>query len=92
MYVARHNTTFKLADVEKLFKEAKVSITQAKWAKACDHVIANVERKFWEVEFYYPYILFINLITKNSIHILINPTLSLNCENVDSAVNILSKC
>ena len=50
IYVARHNTTFKIKDVEKLFHEAKAKITKEKWQKAVNFVITNVENKFWELD------------------------------------------
>ena len=48
-YVDMHNK----ADVERLFRETKVTITSEKWERASDHVIANVE-KFWQVEYNSP--------------------------------------
>ena len=48
-FVAQNNATFKLKDIEGLFKEAKRRITKDKWARAVDHVIEHVESKFWKV-------------------------------------------
>ena len=42
-----HNTTFKIADVQKLFDEALDTITAENWEKAIAHVI-KLEDKYWE--------------------------------------------
>lgn len=45
-YVARKNTTFKLADVEKLCRESLSLVTAENWKKACEHT-QKLEDEYW---------------------------------------------
>ena len=49
-YIGRNNSTFKLEDVQKLFYDAKKTITRERWANAVRHVIENVEAHFSRVD------------------------------------------
>lgn len=46
-YVAANNTTFTLADVEKLLRESINVVTPDKWRRACAHV-EKIEEEFWQ--------------------------------------------
>ncbi len=48
-WVAKHNTTYKMADVYDLTKKAFDRITPEDWRRACEHV-KGVEDEFWELE------------------------------------------
>jgi|SRR5579872_2984095 len=48
-YVGRRNTTFKMKDVEVLFKEAIQEVTSENWRKAVQHVIKE-EEKMWNLD------------------------------------------
>ena len=48
--MGRENTTFKLKDATRLYKEVKGRITKEHWQKAELHVIEKVEMKFWELD------------------------------------------
>ena len=48
--VGRQNTTFKLKDVERLYRDVKGRITKENWRKAEEHVIEKVEKRFWELD------------------------------------------
>lgn len=48
-YVARKNSTFKMADVEKLFDEALHTVTAESWRKCIQHVLKE-EIKFWDLD------------------------------------------
>ena len=45
-YVAKHNKTFTLKEVERLVPEAIDTISPAKWHKFCQHTVA-VEDEYW---------------------------------------------
>ena len=49
-YVARRNTTFKMADMKQLFCEAVGSITSTEWQNCVRHVIDVAEKKCWEFD------------------------------------------
>lgn len=49
-YVACHNTTFKFADLKKLFCDALNTINSEKWKKCIQHVRDKVEVKMWELD------------------------------------------
>ncbi len=46
-YVKTHNTTFKIADVHRLFDEALQHVTPENWANAVDHV-KEIEERMWQ--------------------------------------------
>lgn len=48
-FVARHNTTFKLKDVESIFQQALEQIDSEKWSKCVEHVIKEEER-MWQID------------------------------------------
>lgn len=48
-YVARHNTTFKLADVKDLFQQSIHNVSSEDWQKAIKHVVKK-EKEMWELD------------------------------------------
>ena len=44
-YVARENRTFKLAEVERLSREALAAVTPELWSNCCRHVVDTIELK-----------------------------------------------
>ena len=46
-YVARHNVTFKMADVVQLTHDAIARVTADDWMKCCRHVV-GIEEKYWK--------------------------------------------
>lgn len=47
--VAKHNTSFKLADVEVLMRTAVDKVTPTLWKNCIDHVV-KVEREMWQMD------------------------------------------
>lgn len=43
-YVARHNKTYKLKDVEELLKQGLLEVTAEKWKKCVSHVIKEEDK------------------------------------------------
>jgi transposase len=49
-HVARNNTTFKMADVRKLFETAINEVSAANWHDCINHIINDVEQKMFQLD------------------------------------------
>ena len=47
-YIASKNTTYKMADVEKLAHDAFEQVTSGQWTNYCQHV-KEEEQKMWDI-------------------------------------------